>query len=79
MCSRKNTLCATPRKSKEMKSRDPRLVQQDREGLQQEFKSDELKSERPTEAAKGQNYEDPRRRGRFGGVDPRAGPRSTGA
>jgi hypothetical protein len=59
--------------------RDPRLVQQDREGLQQEFKSDELKPERSTEAAKGQNYEDPRRRGRFGGVDPGAGPRSTGA
>lgn len=58
--------------------RDPRLVQQDREGLEQDFESDKLDPERPSEAAKGQNYEDPRRRGQFGGVDPGSGPRSTG-
>ncbi len=58
---------------------DPRLIQQDREGLEQEFESDELKPERSTEAAKSQSYEDPRQRGRFTEIDPGAGPPSTGA
>ncbi len=57
---------------------DPKLVREDREGLEQDFESDKLDPERPSEAAKGQNYEDPRRRGQFGGVDPGSGPRSTG-
>ncbi len=43
---------------------DPKLVREDREGLEQDFESDELDPERPSEAAKGRSYENPRRRGR---------------
>ena len=60
---------------------DPRLAQESREGLGQDLESDELKPEYRTKAAKNQRYEDPRRRGGFTqeGLDPGAGPPSTGA
>lgn len=58
---------------------NPKLVREDREGLEQDFESDEVDSERPSEAAKGRSYEDPRQRAGFTReIDPGAGPPSTG-
>ena len=71
----------TTRTQREEILTDPRLVRESREGLGQDFESDELKIENPTKAAKNQSYEDPRQRGGFTeeGLNPGAGPPSTGA
>ena len=71
----------TTRTQREEILTDPRLVRESREGLGQDFESDELKVENPTKAAKNQSYEDPRQRGGFTeeGLNPGAGPPSTGA
>jgi hypothetical protein len=59
--------------------RDPRVVQQDREGLEEHFESNELTPEHRTAAAKGQRHEDPRQTGPLTGTDTKdAGPTSTG-
>jgi hypothetical protein len=60
--------------------RDPRVVQQSREGLKQYFESEELAPEHPTAAAKGQSSEGPRREEPLTDVDGgRIGPPATGA
>ena len=60
--------------------RDPRVVQQSREGLNQYFESDELTPKHPTAASKGQSSEGPRRKEPLTDVDGgRIGPPSTGA
>jgi hypothetical protein len=60
--------------------RDPRVVRQSREGLNQYFESEELAPEHPTAAAKGQSSEGPRRKEPLTDVDGgRIGPPSTGA
>jgi hypothetical protein len=60
--------------------RDPRVVQQSREGLKQYFESEELAPEHPTAAAKGQSSEGPRRKEPLTDVDGgRIGPPATGA
>ncbi len=60
--------------------RDPRVVQQSREGLKQYFESEELAPEHPTAAAKGQRSEGPRREEPLTDVDGgRIGPPATGA
>ena len=71
----------TTRTQREEILTDPRLVRESREGLGQDFESDELKVENPTKAAKNQSHEDPRQRGGFTekGLNPGAGPPSTGA
>ena len=71
----------TTRTQREEILTDPRLVRESREGLGQDFESDELEVENPTKAAKNQSYEDPRQRGGFTeeGLNPGVGPPSTGA
>ena len=60
--------------------RDPRVVRQSREGLNQYFESEELAPEHPTAAAKGQSSEGPRRKEPLTDVDGgRIGPPATGA
>jgi hypothetical protein len=60
--------------------RDPRVVQQSREGLKQYFESEELAPEHPTAAAKVQSSEGPRREEPLTDVDGgRIGPPATGA
>ena len=60
--------------------RDPRVVQQSREGLKQDFDSDELAPKHPTTAATGQGSEGPRRKEPLTDVDGgRIGPPATGA
>ena len=60
--------------------RDPRVVQQSREGLNQYFESEELAPEHSTAAAKGQSTEGPRRKEPLADVDGgRIGPPATGA
>jgi hypothetical protein len=60
--------------------RDPRVVQQSREGLNQYFESEELARKHSTRAAKGQSSEGPRRKEPLTEVDGgRIGPPSTGA
>ena len=60
--------------------RDPRVVQQSREGLKQYFESEELAPEHPTAAAKGQSSVGPRREEPLTDVDGgRIGPPATGA
>ncbi len=59
--------------------RDPRVVQQSREGLNQYFESEELAPKPSTRAAKGQSSEGPRRKEPLTEVDGgRIGPPSTG-
>ncbi len=59
--------------------RDPNLAQQSREGLKQDFDSDELAAEQPTTAVKGQSYEGRRQSGPFRDIDRGTGPPSSGA
>ena len=60
--------------------RDPRVVRQSREGLNQYFESEELAPEPSTAAAKGQSSEGPRRKEPLTDVDGgRIGPPATGA
>jgi hypothetical protein len=60
--------------------RDPRVVQQSREGLNQYFESEELAPKHSTRAAKGQSSEGPRRKEPLADVDGgRIGPPATGA
>ena len=60
--------------------RDPRVVQESREGLKQDFDSDELAPKHPTTAAKKQSSEGPRRKEPLTDVDGgRIGPPTTGA
>lgn len=58
---------------------DPRLIQRDREGLQEEFESDELKPEHPTKASKAEGDEGLQRTGPLTEIDSHTGPQSTGA
>ena len=60
--------------------RDPRVVQESREGLKQDFDSDELAPKHPTTVAKKQSSEGPRRKEPLTDVDGgRIGPPATGA
>ena len=60
--------------------RDPRVVRQSREGLNQYFESEELAPKPSTAAAKGQSSEGPRRKEPLTDVDGgRIGPPATGA
>ena len=70
----------TTQTEREEMIRDPRVVQQSREGLNQYFESEELAPKHSARAAKGQSSEGPRRKEPLTDVDGgRIGPPTTGA
>ncbi len=70
----------TTQNERERIIRDPRVIEQSREGLNQDFDSEELAPEHPTAAAKGRSSEGTRRKEPLTDVDGgKMGPPATGA